>query len=1592
MEKGDVLRRHQDDPDGGLACYEEAHAADPKLLAPILALEKLYRERGQLDALRSAIEAHLSVTENAERRAALLLSLSQLEGQLPDCSEDRRWELLEQARVLTAQPGRILAEMERVARRDGRLERRLEVIEHRKQALLTELESVGEPGRESLEPTLASPAIAPAPQERPSGSAPDEVAGGPEGLLAREAPSAPPVEAPSAPPVEAPSAPPVEAPSAPPVEAPSAPLAEASAASQVKPLEQSDGAGLSALGSHGATREELLLAAFAQARLQARLLEKNGEPERAWELLLPWRERIGNHAVLKGDLLGLAARLGRWNELASLLLEQEREASQAELGGLKLERAMALHRAGQSDQALALVRGSTEAGSLHPVVLALQELTALGAGDIEAQKDLLARVLERLDSLSLGDTAEDLDAWRAELWTERALLGLEAGETLSSVKDACRAARAAVPGYPPATDLLETLLIQEGAWADLVALYKLELVGAPDDRAVQLLESLADLQTAWHPSPDGRLDALLQLTLKLPQSLSHRLRLLDALVELGRPEDVLEQVEPILALCPSSPELCAEIILLGARTAGERLKDSERARALLGRGLDLCPGHPELVAQMEALLRDSGRNEELAAFYRAEVAKTLEDEKARRLLLQLAWILERDLLRPKEAAEVYEQLWQRNPGDTGVLALLGRALAASRDFARLAEILELLADGAVDPVDKASLNVLQAELLADRVKDGPRAEDAYLRARAIHPEASEPLFALAELAGRRRDWAKVAEAYDELLRSEQSDEVRRMALSELAWLAEGPSSDVSGASEHSMALAALDPPIPTAYFAAARLALSRREWGGVASALDWLTGMAEKAGETSLMVSLGCRAAAFGLVAGMQPGPRLLRAAQAVSGGEMARVLATDLVTSGSPDSVDLLGRRLQESTPEEERQGFDLLLAALLEREGRLREAAGLLKQGLVGSLADLPRLLLLRHLAHRAGQGALIAELSERIAAYLSDDERAAALLREGASAASSPGDSARLLRQALSRSPRDGDALAALVKSLVDLGRAEEAAQCIGYRLSQGISDEEAIGLRMERASLRVSALKDPQGAAVDLYQVLQLNPDHKEALTLLARLQAEDGAYGEAAALLVQRLDLATSEDPESLKPVRFLLAEVLERDGRPMEEVIEPLETLLIEHPGDPEILERKHAALLRGRDFPAAVAVLDERYRGLADRKERAEGEVRKALVFRDLAANDEEARRAFEAARDMDPLCREAILSLCTLYRKFDDQGSLKMVLSSAMDAYRESFRRASSIDSEPVRFLARLFEEAGNTDGERLALGVLEAMGALSAEEKPKLSRFRGAILERQPGRLTAEIWSKYLFHPHALGALTDLWEIIGPATYQLWPEDLAVLGVGRSERVSSKNASGVAKEIFDLSGSFGIGLEEIYVGGNQPSQIRVVANSAGAALVVGSRVGPKLSLEERHRMGAILAGVRLSTLALPRIPAAELELLVASAIREGQPEYRLDLPAERMEDIGKRFRKVLSRKDRKALPLTAVSAAGAGVDIDRWRLGLGRTLARVGLLCSGEVKASVEAERTQPDESRLSKDPDATRELLLFALSDAHLELRRALGVAP
>ncbi len=261
----------------------------------------------------------------------------------------------------------------------------------------------------------------------------------------------------------------------------------------------------------------------------------------------------------------------------------------------------------------------------------------------------------------------------------------------------------------------------------------------------------------------------------------------EALVHQGRLEEAREICRQILADNPDT----IRVIKLSARI--ERLLgDNAAASGHLRAALGLIPGDPSLSAELAAILRDQGRDDEATALYGQILAR---DERHAPSHLGLGWIARargnhpealthfaaaRDALRLAaekdpgniriaqqlamalrecgqldEASELYNQVLAQEPAHAPSHLGLGWIARARQDTA--AALVHFRAAAAADP-GNLQTQVTLAKLL-ESVDRPEEAETIYRNAVVSAPRTVTLRIALGRLACARRDWPTALEAY-----------------------------------------------------------------------------------------------------------------------------------------------------------------------------------------------------------------------------------------------------------------------------------------------------------------------------------------------------------------------------------------------------------------------------------------------------------------------------------------------------------------------------------------------------------------------------------------------------------------------------------------------------------------------------------------------------------------------------------------------------------------------------------------------------------------------------------------------------------------
>lgn len=541
-----------------------------------------------------------------------------------------------------------------------------------------------------------------------------------------------------------------------------------------------------------------------------------------------------------------------------------------------------------------------------------------------------------------------------------------------------------------------------------------------------------------------------------------------------------------------------------------------------------------------------------------------------------------------------------------------------------------------------------------------------------------------------------------------------------------------------------------------------------------------------------------------------------------------------------------------------------------------------------------------------------------------------------------------------------------------------------------------LQMQIGDVHRTRLGYSQAAAAAYIKALKFGTFSKAPLLHLVQINVEGKNFAEAITYLQQLVKL---EQAPKKKAVYAMSVGVLYRDA--LDDVVNSVKFLDIALDYDPAkvkaftaIEEQLTAAkrwaplakcyermILRvrksGAKYDNAATVLSTLYKKLG------------RLLLGDL---DEvkTATDAFEAAfklRPRDEAVREQLLIL------YEEQG----MLEKAAEQYRLRLK-VHQTDFESYRALWRLYGELGDSDRAWIVAGLLVAFERANAEE--------AAFYETRckPGRtggptMDEEIWGQLVVGPPEAPRLGQVFEIIfhtlGP---HLETHSAKDFGLRRRDRVSMRGAFGNTVE--RVCALLGIPQPEFYLD-NSMTGIQVLP-----IMPLALKVGPDVvAMTDASRLAFIVG--KFVTLLHPwhvmgtLFDEEQLELLLLAARSVVSPEARLwlppDLPAENHEAYADQVSFLRGEMDHNLEPLARVKLARLvpGLldlpelpDIDAWRSLVEMTANHAGVVTCNDIALAAQVLRAEsPDRSLLNVD-EKLRDLVLWALSNRYLGVRRRL----
>ncbi len=345
---------------------------------------------------------------------------------------------------------------------------------------------------------------------------------------------------------------------------------------------------------------------------------------------------------------------------------------------------------------------------------------------------------------------EDVESCAKLAMEEAELIETHADHRLERVDLIPKVARAYAlrPDRDAYRDRLETIANTFDAWRRVpgALLESLDVLKSPEHRAellveignlyVERLEDVASAVTAYRraadlTAPTRALDALESL---LPR--------------LERWGDLTDVLETRLELTPERGERRRLLERLG-ELYDDVLERPDRAADYYEKLLELDPDEVDYYATLESLYEQTGAYDDLEGVLSSWLDRSDDEETRVRLLRRLANLQERELDKPKAAIETYRSLHAQVESDRAVVDALVRLYERTERWPELLQVLGLQRDFAERPDEINQIEFREGRLQMNKLDDPASALESFrsiLDRNRDHIEARRAVESLAERA------------------------------------------------------------------------------------------------------------------------------------------------------------------------------------------------------------------------------------------------------------------------------------------------------------------------------------------------------------------------------------------------------------------------------------------------------------------------------------------------------------------------------------------------------------------------------------------------------------------------------------------------------------------------------------------------------------------------------------------------------------------------------------------------------------------------------------------------------------------------------
>ncbi len=519
-------------------------------------------------------------------------------------------------------------------------------------------------------------------------------------------------------------------------------------------------------------------------------------------------------------------------------------------------------------------------------------------------------------------------------------------------------------------------------------------------------------------------------------------------------------------------------------------------------------------------------------------------------------------------------------------------------------------------------------------------------------------------------------------------------------------------------------------------------------------------------------------------------------------------------------------------------------------------------------------------------------------------------------------------------------------------------------------------------------DRAAARVSLRNALSVAPEHLATLRDFAQLCERDQEWRECAEALIRLARL--SRDPGELREVFFRLGEVYDihlPDPRRAEAAYRRVLKLGPKHA---KALERLAALYQREGQHELAIEAL-ERLAQVAETVARRRDVAFELARLKEAHGDGRGAEETLETLRKTAPTDLYVLRGLADFYRRQNASTALAMHLNRAANDLRAVL--AEDLDDAALwTALVEVLDQRGRRDAAGACASTAFALGLADAGVVAHTDKEGG--IPGVGGAAFSELLDDLLYPQTMNPAVRVLFRHAAEALNKAAPFDVRMLG---GEKLDKKHAlRGTTQEVARWMSVADV---EIYVTEQLPYAFVPIQDSP-VALLVGKTLLDTITRGEAQFLSARALKIARAQMSLCcRIRPDDLGVMMHALIRAHAPDYApYGVDIATMEDMGRRIAKHLSRKAREELLPHLVELESANsFDPARVYEMASTAASRAGLLATGSVPSAATAlcklagmaSSARHNTIGMTQIAEA-RDLLLFAVSEAHFEARQRAGV--